>query len=146
MRPFEDFITTHDVRKVSIDQNLAKSLIDQSLRRFNYVEKEVITEENRDFVLDNYYEALRTIADAWLAINGYKSYSHEATISFLLNEKDFEQSSIEKFDRLRRLRNGIHYYGKRVALADSRDARELAKMLFVKLKSKINTKINQKVN
>lgn len=136
MRPFEDF-GPKDIKQMPIDTNLAKSLTDQALRRISYVENEPITEQNSDFVLEHYYEALRTLADALLALHGYKSYSHEASIAYLTKDKDFSPMLLEGFDRLRRKRHGIHYYGQRVSIADAQEARELAKIIIPKLKAKI---------
>jgi hypothetical protein len=76
-----------------------------------------------------------------LALNGFKSYSHEATIAFLAKDKSFSFGFIESFDRLRRLRHGISYYGKRVAVSDARDAKELAKTLSEKLKHILENKL-----
>lgn len=137
MRPFEDFLDK-DVKKTIIDRNIAKSLLEQGIRRLNYADNEEINEDNRDFILEQYYEAMRTLADAILALNGYKSYSHEASIAFLTKDKNFSPMLLENFDRIRRLRHGIRYYGKRVSIADTKDARELAKIITPKLKEKIN--------
>jgi hypothetical protein len=136
MRPFEDFLNG-DVKKTIIDRNIAKSLLEQAMRRLAYVDAETITEDNCDFILEQYYEAMRTLADAVLALNGYKSYSHEASIAFLEKDKDFSPMLLEGFDRLRRLRHGIRYYGKRVSMAEAKDARELARVIVPKLKEKI---------
>lgn len=137
MRPFEDFLNTEQVKKTFIDKNLIKSLMEQAQRRLHRTEKEIITEENCDFLLEDYYEAMRTLTDAWLYSNGYKSYSHEATIAYLAKDKEFTPMLLEGFDRLRRLRHGTRYYGKRVTIADSKEAQRLAKILFDKLKPKL---------
>src|SRR3989344_7421705 len=136
MRPFEDFVNTGQVKKTSIDKNLIKSLIEQAQRRLHRAENETLTEDNCDFILEDYYEAMRALADAWLYFNGYKSYSHEATVAYLGKGKEFTPMFLEGFDRLRRLRHGTRYYGKRVIIADAKEAQKLAKILFDKLKPK----------
>jgi hypothetical protein len=138
MRPFEDYVATgKDVKKIPIDKNLVKSLTDQATRRLAYVEPVQITADNSDFVLEHYYEALRTLADAVLALNGYKSYSHEASIAYFANDKDFSPMLLEGFDRLRRKRHGIHYYGQRVSITDAQEARTLSAIIAPKLKAKL---------
>lgn len=136
MRPFEDF-GPKEIKKIPIDKNLAKSLLDQANRRLAKVENQAITDENADFILEDYYEALRTLADAVLALNGYKSYSHEASIAYFANDKDFSPMLLEGLDRLRRKRHGIHYYGQRVSIADAQEARALATIIAPKLRAKV---------
>jgi len=134
MKPFEYYLRENQVKKQPIDKNLAKSLVDQALRRLDYVNKIEINEINRDFILEDYYEVMRTLADAVLALNGYKSYSHEAPIAFLERYKEFSTSLIENFDRIRKLRHGSRYYGERTSLSDAKTARELAKTIVPKLR------------
>lgn len=133
MKPFEYYLRENQVKKQPIDKNLAKSLVEQALRRLDYVNKIEINESNRDFVLEDYYEAMRTLADAVLALNGYKSYSHEAPISFLEGYTEFSSSLIESFDRIRRLRHGSRYYGERVSISDAKSAKELAEIVVLSL-------------
>ena len=134
MKPFDYYLRENEVKKQPIDKNLAKSLVDQALRRLDYVDKIEINDLNRDFILEDYYEVLRTLADAVLALNGYKSYSHEAPIAFLERYNEFSFSLIENFDRLRRLRHGSRYYGERASISDAKSAKELAKVIVPKLR------------
>jgi len=53
---------------------------------------------------------IRLLLDAILEMEGYKSYSHEASISYMAN-LGFSISEINKVDMLRKARNGIKYYG-----------------------------------
>ncbi len=144
MKPFEDFLRRGEVTKISVDKNLAKSLLEQAERRLRHVGKEIIIEENRDFVIEDYYEALRTLADALLALRGYKTYSHEAAIAQVQDDKDISQGVIESFDRLRRQRHGSRYYGTRLLLSDAEDTRRFAHDLAAKLKRKIETALADK--
>jgi len=81
MRDFKFFIQKKDVKKQSIDRNLANSLVKDSFERFNYYKTLNLTEQNAKYVLENVYESLREIADAILTLEGWKSYFHEATIA-----------------------------------------------------------------
>lgn len=141
MRPFEDFLAKKEVKRVSKDFNLAKNLLEQAERRLTKTDKEEITEENRDFILEDYYESLRTLADALLALKGYKTYSHEAPISYLSQYKEFSQYLIEGFDRLRRLRHGSRYYGERTLIEDAEESRKITHIIASKLKEKIQQEI-----
>jgi hypothetical protein len=140
MKPFAAFLQSGDVRKSSVDRHLAASLLEQAKRRHDYISSRELTEESRDFHLDDAYKVMRTVADAWLALHGYKSYSHEASISFLQEDKGFSAAFIEDFDRLRRLRNGIRYYGKRVSISDAQLAVDLSRKFLRRMEPKIKEK------
>ncbi|MDO8661378.1 MAG: hypothetical protein Q7K43_05805 [Candidatus Woesearchaeota archaeon] len=145
MRSFEDLLNAGQVRKASVDKELAKSLVEQAFRQYAHAEKDTITDENRDFVLSDYYEAVRMLVDALIALSGYKAYSHEATVVFLAKDKDFPPVLSEGFDRMRRLRNDLHYYGKRIEIADAQDARDMAHTIVLKLRKKISTLLTQAI-
>lgn len=63
-------------------------------------------------IMTNYYDVLRSILEAIAAIDGYKVYSHEAFKYFLIEKSELVIA--EKFDRFRRIRNGLNYYGKNI--------------------------------
>lgn len=132
---FEDFIRSGKVRKGSPDIALAKSLMEMSATGLTFISKVAITEQNASPVLVNYYEALREICEAICAKEGYKVYSHEAFTDFL-KEKLGEERIAETFDRLRRLRNGVNYYGDQVSAAEALAAANDAKRIVNELKTK----------
>ncbi|HLC33306.1 MAG TPA: hypothetical protein VJJ82_05755 [Candidatus Nanoarchaeia archaeon] len=115
---FNDFLKNGKVRKGQPDIALAKSLIAMSTRTLRYAQESNLTEENASPVLVNYYESLRQICEAICAKNGYKVYSHEA-FTVYLNEILREERTAENFDRLRKLRNGVNYYGESVSLSET---------------------------
>ena len=129
---FEDFLKSGKVRKAAPDIALAKSLISMSVSNLLFVSGNTITDKNASPILVNYYEALREICEAICVKNGFKVYSHEAFTSYL---KEFlkEDRIAEAFDRLRKLRNGINYYGEQVsageAIASARDVKFLIETL-----------------
>lgn len=133
MMDFETFVSEGKVKKQAIDSNISKSLKEQAERRMKIVDEWEITEENRELVLEECYEVMRSLTDALLAFNGYKSYSHEASIAFLAKDKTFSVGFIEGFDRLRKLRHGIKYYGERVSISSAKEAKLMAKALLEKL-------------
>lgn len=69
----------------------------------------------------------------------FKSFSHEASIVYLL-KGGFNEKDILEFDRFRRIRNGIKYYGKDCDLSDAEQAIQLADKIINKIKEKIGFK------
>ena len=67
-----------------------------------------------------------------LFLEGYKSYSHEASISYL-SKLGFSISEVTSIDRLRRQRNGIKYYGEDSTKEESAVALKIAEEIIKKL-------------
>ena len=110
---FGDFIKEGSVRKVSLDKQLAKSLVKIALLRLKNLESTKITDENSFSIVENCYEAIRELIDALMALRGFKSYSHQANIEFLREfySVNVGYAAINKIDRYRRIRNDIKYEG-----------------------------------
>jgi len=121
MKPFEYFIETNEAKKSIVDINLAKSLIKDMQERIGKTDLLDIKVFPK-IIFENIYDALRDFCDALLALSGYKSYSHQASISFLAKQ-GFEVSLIEDLDRFRYIRNGSKYYGLSISIEDAQQIR-----------------------
>ena len=133
MKEFTYFVQKGDVKKQSVDKLLATSLAKDAVHRLEYATNQKLTENNAKYVLENAYEALREFADALLHLEGYKSYSHEASIAFL---KKFQltESELNQFDTLRKKRNGSKYYGETADIIEAKEVLQFANTLLPKLK------------
>lgn len=60
------------------------------------------------------YDALREYLESVAIENGYKIYNHECYSAFLKEILDMPNEA-DLFDKLRRIRNGINYYGRKVS-------------------------------
>ncbi len=122
------------VIKKSIDKETANSLKKLAEIRLNDVEKLSTT----TLKVESYYEIIKELITAFMALNGYKSYSHECLISFLFSfSKDFESQEINLIDQLRVIRNDIGYRG---AFVDD-DYLKRNKEKILKIINKLNKKI-----
>jgi len=110
---FQDFIISGQVKRVEKDKELAKSLLKTTKSDLIFFETWEINENSARKIVSNYYDALRSILEAIAALDGYKIYSHEAFSDFLKEKK--ESLMAEKFDRFRRIRNKINYYGSNIS-------------------------------
>jgi len=120
MKDFEFYINEGKIKKQTPDINLAKSLKIDALERINQIKQLDINTFSK-IIYENTYDALRDILDAILAINGYKSYSHEGSISFL-KKKNVDIEIIEALNEFRYKRNSSKYYGKSI---DKNEAKEI---------------------
>jgi len=131
LKEFEYFLKRGEVKRQSKDKNLSDACLRESRERLILV-KTILKGAQPKYVLENAYEAMREAADAVLFAEGYKSYSHEASIVYL-SEKGISMTDLIEFDRFRRIRNGIKYYGKDCIQEDSEQAIQLAARLIQRI-------------
>jgi uncharacterized protein (UPF0332 family) len=117
MKDFEYYLAAKDVKKASPDKQLAISLVKDMEKRTADAMK-LDAREFSKIVFESVYDALRDFCDALLAIKGYKSYSHEGSISFLA-KNDFDISFILALDNFRYKRNSSKYYAKNITFEDA---------------------------
>ena len=137
MKPFEYYLEENSVRKASKDLELAKALIKDMRERI----KENFNEDEKKkpkTIFENVYDALRDFCDALLALEGYKSYSHEASISFL-SKKNFDFAMVSQLDNFRYKRNSSKYYGKPIIPEEAKDI----KSFYLQIKDKLNKIIKE---
>jgi len=66
-------------------------------------------------VVEDYYEIIKECLTALMALDGYKSLSHEVLIAYLKRfYKEFSEHEILFIDEMRKLRNKINYDGFKV--------------------------------
>ncbi len=136
--PFDYFVKKGDIKKSSPNKELAISLIkdmEERIKKSNLLDSNIFPK----IIFENIYDGLRDFCDAILIINGFKSYSHQASISYLLKQ-GFDVSVIEEFDQFRYKRNGSKYYGEIISLGDAQQIKDF----YNKLKNKINRIIKEK--
>lgn len=107
---FEDFIRAKKVRRAEPDMQLSRSLMKMSDNHIKSADELKLSDITSSTIMATCYEALREIVEAITAKEGFKVYSHEAFTLFLREMGEDMISS--KFDRFRRIRNNINYYGK----------------------------------
>ena len=116
-------------KEIKTDPELVKSLIMQSNNKLyssNLLELDIRTAASK-FIL--VYDSLRELLEA-LAINkGYKIYNHDCYASFL-NEIVKDENSAKIFDELRKIRNGINYYGNTISLKEGEALIKQTKILI----------------
>lgn len=136
----KDFIEKGQVRKASKDILLIKSLIITTENDLKFLEKIKIDDISARKIMSNYYDILRSVLEAMSIIDEYKIYSHEA-FTYFLKEKG-EGIISEKFDRFRKIRNKINYYGENISAEEVKENIEEIKEIIKKLKTKYLNQTN----
>jgi len=132
VKEFEFFLGKGDVKKQSPDKNLSSATFKEGLERLEFA-KGLLNKARSKYTLENAYESMREATDALLYLEGFKSFSHEASIAYL-SKKGFSEQEIIEFDRFRKIRNGIKYYGRDCEQSDAIEAISLAEKVIGKIK------------
>jgi hypothetical protein len=122
------------VKKIKIDGELIKSLIEMANINENTVNTANIDEMNISSYVSLAYDSLREVLEAICVLNGYKVLSHICLgelLKTLINDFDYNE-----FDRMRYARNGINYYGVKV---DFEQGKEMIRKIFA-MKNKLAKK------
>lgn len=137
MKIFEDFIKSGEVKKQEKNAILAEALKKSAEKNLNFVRKLDINEENAEHILTDSYDTLRELIEAKLSSDGYKSYSHEATIIYLKKFVEFNEKERYFLDELRKLRNKVKYYGKEASTEEAKKTLNFLNIMYPKIKSLI---------
>lgn len=100
-----------EVRRVRPDKEMARSMLKMIEVRMRMMES-VSREDFASLVAEGYYEVIKETLTALMALDGYKTLSHEVLVGYLKEFfPQFPESEVLLVDRLRQLRNKISYMG-----------------------------------
>ena len=131
-----------EVRKIKPDRQMASAIFRMIEVRMKALEELKGRQEFASLVVEDYYEIIKEALTAMMAIDGYKTLSHEVLISYLKEfYPQFSDAEILLADNLRKTRNKIAYKGFFVPpdFVERNDAkmRELALKTITVLKEKL---------
>ena len=116
------------IKKTKVDEELIKSLIKESLKKLKTNELISLNEITASTKITTVYDSLRELLEALALQKGYKVYNHECYSVFLNHVLGLEKESFD-FDKFRRIRNSINYYGKSITVDDAEEMIERIKVL-----------------
>lgn len=108
------------VKEIKLDQEMINSLLDSSK---NKIEAESMLELNNITAVSKVslaYESLRELLEALAIKYKYKIYNHECFTAFL---KEIIKESFmgDEFNGIRKIRNSINYYGKKITPEEAQE-------------------------
>ena len=118
---FENSLIEGKVKKVVPNKIRASSLFKSSIQAIETAKIIQLHPNTLKSILREIYEGLREYCEAIGYLKGYKFLDHES-ITYFLRDILKEQSVSVKFDRYRRLRNGINYYGEDIDVETIKEA------------------------
>lgn len=118
---FEQCISCGKTRKVKPNSIRASSLLKSAIQAIDTAKKIPLDANTSKTILRELYEGLREYCEAIGYLQGHKFMDHES-ISYFLRDELKEQTNYHKFDKYRKLRNKINYYGKNVDIETVKEA------------------------
>lgn len=118
---FENSLIDGKAKKVLPNKLRASSLFKSSVQAIETARAIQLNPNTLKSILRELYEGLREYCEAIGYLRGYKFLDHES-IGYFLRDILKEQSAYIKFDRFRRLRNGINYYGEDIDIETVKEA------------------------
>lgn len=117
------------IKQLSQNKIRATSLFKSSIQAIETAKIIPLNEKTAKTILRELYEGLREYCEGIGYLKGYKFLDHES-IGFFLRDILNENQIFQKFDRYRRLRNGINYYGNSIEIETIEEAKlEIPKLI-----------------
>ena len=117
------------IKAVRRDENLVSSLLESSGNRMKSEELLKMSEVTAGSKVSLAYDSLRELLEALAISNGFKVYNHECYSAFL-KEMMNESYLGDEFDKIRKVRNAINYYGKSITAKEARSVIDKIKSLY----------------
>ena len=117
----ENSLANGKAKKVIPNKIRASSIFKSSIQAIETAKMIQLNQTTLKSILRELYEGLREYCEAIGYLKGYKFLDHES-IGYFLRDILKEQSVFMKFDRYRKLRNGINYYGEDVDIETVKEA------------------------
>lgn len=118
---FENSLIEGKAKKIAPNKIRASSLFKSSIQAIETAKIIQLNPNALKSIIRELYEGLREYCEAIGYSKGYKFLDHES-ITYFLRDILKEQSISKKFDRYRKLRNGINYYGEDVDIETVKEA------------------------
>ncbi len=117
IKTFEEYIKENVVKKVAVDKERAKFLINEAEKNYSFLQKVInklgIDNESANNYIKSCYDILMELIRAKLYLVGYYCVgqgAHEAEVAYL-KVIGFSESDVKLADQIRYFRNGMLYYG-----------------------------------
>ncbi len=107
------------IKEVMKDVYLIDSLIKSSKKKLESSKRLKLDGITASAKISLIYESVRELLEAFAIKKGFKIYNHECFCAFL-NEICKDKISSEEFDRFRKIRNQVNYYGREIPIEEAK--------------------------
>ena len=103
-----------EIFRITKDKERARDLIVMAKERIDMIN--ILPQDKPYRLIEEYYEILKELLTAIMYIDGYKTLSHKKLIQYFSdNYNELDNSQINLVDSMRKFRNDILYYGKKIS-------------------------------
>jgi len=107
------------VKETRADLKVIASLINESKKKLATDKYSPLNKVTASTKITNNYDSLREVLEAVALSRGFKIYNHECFVGFLKEIVHLEEEA-EMFNRFRKIRNGINYYGQNISVKEGK--------------------------
>ena len=126
---WKDCVKRRIAKEVKEDQNLVKSA--REIAGIKFDSSNALSEEHYYAKISLLYDSLREYLECMALDKGYKIYNHEC-YTYFLKEILNMSSEGDMFDNLRKIRNKINYYGRKISKEEANEIIKNLKFLIGK--------------
>ncbi len=138
IKPFEFYKKKNFVRKGIPNPDIAGSLLEKAELRLERIKNEKVEEKMSSMVFEDVYELIREASQSLMELNGFKPYSHEALISFLIEYKMLSIDKINILDNYRVLRNNSVYKAEKISIDKCKESLTFAIKILPEIREKFS--------
>ena len=107
------------VKEIKIDKNLVESLVNSSVKKMESQKLLPLSDITAASKISLAYDSLRELLEAIAITKNSRVYNHECYCAFL-KEILHESALADEFNKFRKLRNSINYYGKDISETETK--------------------------
>ncbi len=102
-----------DIFRISRDADRARDLLKMARERLGIIK--ILPRDKPYKIVEEYYEIVKEILTSIMYADGYKTLSHKKLIEYFSETCKPDENHVLLIDNLRKFRNDIVYYGKRIS-------------------------------
>ena len=138
IRDFDYYLAHNLAKRSETSPPAAKAMIAKAELRLKRLNAEEIKDEMASIMFEEAYEAMREASQAIMQLKGFKPYSHEALIAFIVKENLFSEQFPKSLDRYRILRNRSVYEAQKISMETLKEALEFARTYIPEVKKTLS--------
>lgn len=129
-----------EIFKIAKDEARAKDLFEMSKERLELLK--LLPKDKTYKIIEEYYEIIKELLTAIMYLDGYKTLSHVKLAEYFSSAyEELDEKQLKLIDTLRKFRNGIVYYGRKISqdfLVNNEDEiKNIIKILFKIVEEKL---------
>ncbi len=102
-----------EIFRIAKDKERAGDLLEMAKERMEIIK--ILPKDKPYKLIEEYYEIIKEILTAIMYSDGYKTLSHKKLLDYFEQNYKTEDSDMKLIDNLRKFRNDIVYYGKKIS-------------------------------